>query len=137
MATAPKMGEAKGTVTGAAGGGTAEGGNSALERCNETLGTMAMHEDATAPWYVQLRQYQLGSTLPVLRLMVQQSNCFVIVERGAAMQNMMRERTLESDRNLGACSRCGWTTTGRSTQRDAPALRDAQSHRLTCRRYSA
>jgi hypothetical protein len=107
VATAPKMGEAKGTVTGAAGGGTAEGGNSALERCDQTLGTMAMQEDATAPWYVQLRQYQLGSTLPVLRLMVQQSNCFVIVERGAAMQNMMRERTLDQSGEMRGGSNFG------------------------------
>lgn len=95
MATAPKMGEAKGTVTGAAGGETTEGQNSALEKCGETLGTMAVQEDSTAPWFAQLRGYQLGSTVPVLRLMIQQSNCFVVVERGGAMNNMMRERSIE------------------------------------------
>ena len=95
LATAPTMGENKGTVTGAAGGGATENANSALERCDETLGTMAVQEDTSAPWYAQLRGYQLGSTIPVLRLMMQQSNCFVIVERGATMNNMMRERTLE------------------------------------------
>ncbi len=94
-AAAQTMGEAKGTVTGAAGGAQGEGGNGQLERCDETLGTLGLQEDSSAPWYGQLRQYQLGSTLPVLRLMIQQSNCFVIVERGAAMQNMMRERSLE------------------------------------------
>ena len=94
MATAPTMGGGNTTVTGAASGGTAEGNNSKLERCTETLGTLAMEEDVNAPWYVQLRQNQLGSTLPVLRLMVQQSNCFVIVERGAGMEVMMRERQM-------------------------------------------
>jgi hypothetical protein len=88
------MGGGNTTVTGAAGGGTAEGNNSKLERCEETLGTVAMQEDINAPWYYQLRQHQLGSTIPVLRLMIQQSNCFVIVERGGAMRNMMREREL-------------------------------------------
>jgi hypothetical protein len=56
---------------------------------------MAVVEDQTAPWYANLSQYKLGSTIPVLRMMVQQSNCFVIVERGRAMQNIMQERALE------------------------------------------
>jgi hypothetical protein len=81
-------------VTGAAGGGSTENANSKLEKCTETLGTLGMQEDVNAPWYLQLRNYSLGSTLPVLRLMIQQSNCFVIVERGAAMNNMMQERAL-------------------------------------------
>ena len=92
LATAPTMGENKGTVTGAAGGATSESSNSQLEKCSETLGTLSIDEDANAPWFMTLREYQLGSTVPVLRLMIQQSNCFVIVERGKAMNNMMRER---------------------------------------------
>lgn len=92
LATTPSMGENKGTVSGAAGGATAENNNSQLEKCTETLGTLAIDEDTSAPWYITLREYQLGSTVPVLRLMIQQSNCFVIVERGKAMNNMMRER---------------------------------------------
>lgn len=92
LATTPSMGENKGTVSGAAGGATAENNNSQLEKCTETLGTLAIDEDTSAPWYMTLREYQLGSTVPVLRLMIQQSNCFVIVERGKAMNNMMRER---------------------------------------------
>jgi hypothetical protein len=107
VSTGPKMGEAKGTVTGAAGGATAEGGNSALERCGETLGTLALQEDTAAPWYVQLRQHQLGSTIPVLRLMIQQSNCFVVVERGGAMNNMMRERGLEQSGEMRGGSNFG------------------------------
>ncbi|MET0210199.1 MAG: CsgG/HfaB family protein [Burkholderiaceae bacterium] len=94
MATAPTMGENKGTVSGAAGGATAENQNSKLERCDESLGTLALYEDTNAPWWSQLRERQLGSTLPVIRLMVQQSNCFVIVERGKAFANMERERAL-------------------------------------------
>lgn len=92
--TGPTMGENKGVVRGAAGGSTAEGQNSALESCTEPLGTMAIEEDTNAPWYYQLREHQLGSTVPVLRMMIQQSNCFVIVERGRSMNNVMRERDL-------------------------------------------
>lgn len=94
LATAPSMGGGNTTVTGAAGGGTAAGNKSSLERCDESLGTLAMEEDVNAPWYAQLRGYQLGSTIPVLRLMIQQSNCFVIVERGAGLAAMQRERQL-------------------------------------------
>lgn len=94
LATAPKMGEDKGTVAGAAGGASAEGEKSNLEKCDETLGTLALQEDQQAPWWFQLRERQLGSTIPVLRLMIQQSNCFVIVERGRAFANMERERAL-------------------------------------------
>jgi hypothetical protein len=92
--TAPTLGGNKGVVSGAASGESAEGNNSGLERCNETLGTLAIDEDTSAPWYYQLHEHQLGSTVPVLRLMIQQSNCFVIVERGKAMNNLMREREL-------------------------------------------
>lgn len=105
--TMPTLGENKGTVSGAAGGSTAENNNSQLEKCNESLGTLAVQEDTTAPWYYQLRQHQLGSTIPVLRLMVQQSNCFVIVERGGAMNNMMRERSLEQSGEMRANSNFG------------------------------
>lgn len=94
LATAPSMGGGNTTVTGAAGGATAAGKKSNLESCDESLGTLAMEEDVRAPWYSQLRQYNLGSTIPVLRLMIQQSNCFVIVERGAGLQAMQRERDL-------------------------------------------
>jgi hypothetical protein len=90
--TDPSMGGNKGVVSGSAGGESKEGENSQLEHCPETLGTMAIEEDTAAPWYYQLRDHQLGSTVPVLRLMIQQSNCFVIVERGKSLNNMMRER---------------------------------------------
>ena len=96
-ATMPKMGGASGhTVTGAAGGETAEGENSALERCDETLGTLSVVEDQSAPWWASYRHRYptLGTTVPVLRMMIQQSNCFVVVERGKAMNNMMQERAL-------------------------------------------
>lgn len=107
LATAPTMGENKGTVSGAAGGATAENKNSQLEHCDETLGTLAIFEDTNAPWWAQLRERQLGSTLPVLRLMVQQSNCFVIVERGRAFANMERERALMQSGETRAGSNFG------------------------------
>ncbi len=94
-ATEPVLGGASTPATGAAGGSSSEGASSQLEHCNETLGTMAVVEDQTAPWYAGLAQYKLGSTTPVLRMLIQQSNCFVVVERGRAMNNMMQERALD------------------------------------------
>jgi curli biogenesis system outer membrane secretion channel CsgG len=94
-ATEPILGGSQTTATGAAGGANVEGAGSQLERCYESLGTVAVVEDQGAPWYGYLSQYKLGSTVPVLRMMIQQSNCFVVVERGRAMNNMMQERALE------------------------------------------
>jgi curli biogenesis system outer membrane secretion channel CsgG len=95
-ATDPVLGGSNTTATGAAGGATSEGASNQLERCNESLGTVAVVEDQGAPWYGYLYQhYKLGSTVPVLRMMIQQSNCFVVVERGRAMGNMMQERDLD------------------------------------------
>lgn len=85
---------AKTTATGAAAGETSQGANEALERCDRALGTMGIIEDSNSDWYRTLNEYKLGSTAPVLKLLAQQSNCFVVVERGRAMDNMMRERAL-------------------------------------------
>jgi hypothetical protein len=93
--TTPTLGGSQSAVTGSAGGARAQGASSQLEKCDESLGTLAVVEDQGASWYGHLSQYKLGSTVPVLRMMVQQSNCFVVVERGRAMQNMMQERALE------------------------------------------
>jgi curli biogenesis system outer membrane secretion channel CsgG len=94
-ATGPTLGGGGTVATGSAGGATAEGANPKLERCGEPLGTIAVDEDVRAPWYGRLQQYKLGPTTPVLRMMIQQSNCFVVLERGAAFNNLMRERALD------------------------------------------
>lgn len=74
---------AKTEATGSAGGANSQGANSKLPRCEETLGTIAIVEDTNAPWYVMLTQQRhLGPTTPVLKLLIQQSNCFVVVDRG-------------------------------------------------------
>jgi curli biogenesis system outer membrane secretion channel CsgG len=102
--TMPKLGggASNSVASGSASGSTTEGANSQLERCDETLGTLALDEDQGAEWWhgYYSRYPKLGSTLPVLRMMIQQSNCFVIVERGGGMNNMMRERQLEQSGEL-------------------------------------
>lgn len=106
-ATDPILGGAQMPATGGAGGATSAGASSQLEHCNASLGTMAVVEDRGAPWYGQLAEYKLGSTVPVLRMMIQQSNCFVVVERGAAMGNMMGERRLEQSGEMRRGSNFG------------------------------
>ena len=108
VSTQPEVGGgSKSAVTGAAGGATAENANSQLEKCDQSLGTLGLVEDQNATWYQTLRTYQLGSTVPVLRIMIQQSNCFVIVERGAAMQNMNTERALQQSGEMRGGSNFG------------------------------
>jgi len=66
-----------------------------LESCTETLGTLAVIEDRNASWYYHMQQYKVQSTVPLLRMLIQKSNCFV-VERGQAMNSMKQERNLDS-----------------------------------------
>ena len=105
--TEPKLGGGGTVATGAAGGAQAANANPQLEKCDKTLGTLGVVEDTAAPWYHQLSQYKLGSTVPVLRMMIQQSNCFVIVERGGAMNKMMMERQLAQSGEMRSGSNMG------------------------------
>jgi hypothetical protein len=101
-ATAPTIGDkdAKTAATGAAGGANAENANTQLEKCAKSMGTVAVVEDQHADWFTTMQSYQLKSTVPVLRMLIQQSNCFVVVERGAAMRNMQQERALQQSGEL-------------------------------------
>lgn len=110
--TAPTIGSlgAKTVATGSAGGATAQDANAQLERCSESLGTLAIEEDRqNNPFLVLMQQYskQEASAVPTLRLMIQQSNCFVVVERGRAMDNMMMERNMEQSGEIRAGSNFG------------------------------
>ena len=97
--TQMKMGseDAKTVATGGAAGSTTSGASGALERCASPLGTVSLVENESAGWYTILRnEYRLPPTANLLRLLIQQSNCFVVVERGAAgMRAMNRERDLQ------------------------------------------
>ena len=110
MSTAPTMGSSSGnTITGGAAGANAAGNNSGLEKCTKQLGTLSVFEDTSLAWWHDYRaKYpKLGSTVPVIRLMIQQSNCFVVVERGRAMSAMNRERELMQSGQLRGGSNIG------------------------------
>lgn len=88
--------QAKTTATGSAGGATSVNANSALERCDRPVGTAAFIEDTNSQWYsILTTQHRLPSTTMVLRQLAQQSNCFVVVERGRGMAAIQGERALE------------------------------------------
>lgn len=110
LASMPQLGGASGNATtGAAAGGNASGQSGELEQCSESLGTIAVVEDQSAGWWRSYyRHYPtLGTTVPVLRTMIQQSNCFVVVERGRAMKNMQFERELANSGELRGGSNFG------------------------------
>src|SRR5262249_31429189 len=94
------------SVQGAAGPSGAQGAASDLERCDKPMGAVTVVEPQD---FVirSLSQYQLGSPVGLIRLMIQQSNCFIVVERGVAMQNMMQERALGSSGQLRQGSNMG------------------------------
>ena len=97
------------SVSGATAGSSSTNKNNDLESCEQALGTLALFEDQNLPWWRDYRSRypNLGTTIPVIRMMVQQSNCFVIVERGRAMQAMQRERQLMASGELRNNSNIG------------------------------
>ncbi len=100
--------KAESVVSGGAGGANAHDANSALEHCDRSLGTLAVNEDTYSPWYDRMGQYGINSTVPIVRLLAQQSNCFVVVERSrAGMRHMEQERMLEDSGELRQASNFG------------------------------
>ena len=106
-----KMGssDAKTVATGSAAGAGSANANAALEKCASPLGTVSLVENQNAGWYTILRnEYRLPPTSNLLRLLIQQSNCFVVVERGAAgMRAMNRERELMQSGQMRQGSQMG------------------------------
>ena len=102
---ATKQGQGGTTVQGSAGPGGSQGDNG-MEKCDKPMGAMAVVEPQD---YVSqsLSRYGLQSPTGLIRMMVQHSNCFFIVERGIGMQNMMQERALQESGELRAGSNMG------------------------------
>lgn len=89
-------------VSGAAGGSTSAGADSSLERCAETLGTLAIDDGRAADWYGRFGSAtQVTSIEPLLRLAVQQSNCFVITSIGNLRTDSRLSSITDKQRNSG------------------------------------
>jgi hypothetical protein len=81
-----------GTTKGASSGRRdQERGQREIPRCTRSLGTVAIVEPDNQWW----REFNLGSPEAVLKVFVQQSGCFTIVNRGRAMQSRAMERALQ------------------------------------------
>jgi hypothetical protein len=103
--TKPKQGQGGSVVQGSAGPGGSSG-DSGLEHCDKPMGAMAVVEPQTHI-LTMLGRYRLGSPVGLIRMMIQQSNCFIVVERGVGMQNMMQERALAEGGQLREGSNMG------------------------------
>ena len=74
-----------------------------IPQCNRNLGTIAIIEPDDKWW----REYNLGSPEAIIRVFVQRSGCFTLVNRGAAMQGRAMQRALaeqgelQDDSNVG------------------------------------
>lgn len=77
-----------------------------LERCGQPIATLAVLEPKNDV-LSSLRRYELQSPTTLIRTMAQQSNCFIVVERGAGMQTMQGERDLARSGELEEGSNVG------------------------------
>jgi hypothetical protein len=103
--TGYKQGSGGTLVDGAAGPNGATG-KSGIQRCDKPFGAVTVVEPQS---YVMqaLSRRGLQSPTSLIRLMVQQSNCFIVVDRGMGMQNLMQERDLASSGELREGSNMG------------------------------
>ena len=103
--TMTKLGGGTSSVTGSAGSGenSAQGEAQTLTKCSKPLGVAALVEPQSnndTSTIVVLSQLGLPSPIPMLRLMMSQSNCFQVVDRGAASKALEYERSLAKSGEL-------------------------------------
>ncbi len=74
-----------------------------VPRCARSLGTISIQNGDSAGW----TGYQLQPPAALLRVIVQQSACFTVVERGAGLDAALKERELSGGGNLQRGSNVG------------------------------
>ena len=95
-------GTAPTAATGAAGGATSVNANQALERCDAPLGTIAVDDGRGKEWYASFGAATKITTIePLIRLAVQQSNCFVITSVGNNRTESKLSSITDKQRNSG------------------------------------
>ena len=77
-----------------------------IETCDAPIGTISINEPEAATVRA-LSGYNLGSPAGVLRIMIQESNCFLVVERGSGLRQMQQERALGKTGELQEGSNMG------------------------------
>jgi curli biogenesis system outer membrane secretion channel CsgG len=103
--TKEKQGKGGSSVKGAAGTNGSVGDNG-LEHCDNPMGAMAVVEPQSE-YMMALSRYNLGSPTGLIRMMIQQSNCFIVVERGQGLRNMQQERDLAGNGEMRSNSNMG------------------------------
>ncbi|MCG8426219.1 MAG: SH3 domain-containing protein [Chromatiales bacterium] len=98
-----KVGGGGSVVSGSGGNAGAQGSAPELIKCARPVGTAALVE----PDHPTYAQYGLSSPVPLIRLMMAQSGCFQVVDRGAASKALQRERALASSGELRKNSSMG------------------------------
>ena len=95
-------GAAPTAATGAAGGATSVNANPTLERCDTPLGTLAVDDGRGKEWYASFGAATKITTIePLIRLAVQQSNCFVITSVGNNRTESKLSNITDKQRNSG------------------------------------
>lgn len=77
-----------------------------IEKCASPIGTISINEPEAAQVRA-LSGYNLGSPAGVLRILIQESNCFLVVERGSGLTQMRQERDLARSGELQQASNVG------------------------------
>jgi curli biogenesis system outer membrane secretion channel CsgG len=94
-----QMGQGGTLATGSAGDAGAQGAHSSLVRCNEMLGTVKLEDNPQPYGYIQYIGNGLNmprSPLPLLKLILQQTGCFRIVDHSQrGLNNMIGEQQLQ------------------------------------------
>ena len=90
-----QTGGSQNIVTGSAGGATSVNANKSLERCSEPLGTLAVSDGRFSG------SGAVTTVDPLIRLAVQQSNCFIITAIGNSSTNALLDRITDQQRNSG------------------------------------
>jgi len=103
--TGYQAGQGGSPAQGAAGPSATIGANG-LDHCSKPLGAIAVVEPQDQVMQM-LSRYSLSTPTSLLRMMIQQSNCFIVVERGVGLQNMQQERSLASSGELRSNSNMG------------------------------
>ncbi len=80
-------------VSGSGGSAGAQNAAKDLRRCAVPVATVALVEDPNG--YSYMARYALPSPLSLMRLMMQQSGCFRVVDRSAGIDAARREQELE------------------------------------------
>ncbi|MEQ6434966.1 hypothetical protein V8Z74_07970 [Comamonas sp. w2-DMI] len=95
-------GTAPTAATGAAGGASSVNANPTLERCSAPLGTLAVDDGRGKEWYASFGAATKITTIePLIRLAVQQSNCFVITSIGNNRTESKLSAITDKQRNSG------------------------------------